>query len=146
MDILERIAVALEKLTKEVETNTATLNALSGKTTTAAKPTTTKPAAKPAAKAADDEAKPRGRGRPPKAKTLSAKDMGEKAREFCESAGDDEEEFKERRKEVARIAAEFEVAKFSEITGDDQAEALKMMADFLEDGGEGGEGGDGEDY
>lgn len=138
----------MEELVAALKENTATLKALSGKTADAAtakapaKATATTRAA--VAKDEDGEEPKRGRGRPPKAKTLSATEMGEKAREFCEAAGDDEDEFKDRRSLVSKLAKKYGVAKFSEISGaDDQTAALEAIADYADAGGaEGGEEGD----
>lgn len=128
MSILEDILAALKE-------NTATLKSLSGKTAAATAPKAT--AAKTAEAPSEEK---RGRGRPPKPKAMTPTQMGEKAREFCEAAGDDEDEFKARRKLVSSLAAEFKVAKFSEIGGDDQAEALAALEKFLEEGDGGDEG------
>ena len=133
----------LEKILAALEENTATLKALSGKTAAAAgKSETTanaKPASKPAVKDEDEDDKPkRGPGRPPKAKVLTPTEMGEKAREFAESAGDDEDDFKARRKHLVKIAEKFGADKFSAIKGDDQKAALKMLEDY-ENGDEGDE-------
>lgn len=139
-----------EEILAAIKENTATLKALSGKTAETAK-LETKPAAKsetkPATKPAAEEEPKRGRGRPPKEKSLSVTEMAEKAREFAEAAEDDEDEFKARRKFLSEQAKEFGAAKFSEIKGDDQAKALKALADY-EDGEDEGEGdGEGEaDY
>ena len=136
MGVLEDILAALKE-------NTATLKALSGKTADAAK-SESKPASKPAATKDEPEDEPkRGRGRPAKAKSLSATEMAEKAREFAEAAQDDEDDFKARRKFLTKQAEEFGVAKFSEIKGDDQAKVLKALADYDEGDDEEGEG---EDY
>ena len=136
----------LEKILAALEENTATLKALSGKTSASVTKTDSKadakPASKPASKDEDEDEKPkRGPGRPPKAKVLTPTEMGEKAREFAESAGDDEDDFKARRKHLVKIAEKFGVEKFSAIKGDDQKAALKMLEDY-ENGDEDGEEGD----
>lgn len=135
----------LEDLLAAIKENTATLKALSGKTSAAAaadKPKstgTTKPKDEEA-----DEAPKRGRGRPPKEKALSATEMAEKARAFAEGAGDDEAEFKARRKHLTKLAEKYGVEKFSAIKGEDQAEALASLKEFEEAGDEGdGDEGDG---
>ena len=137
---------ALAANTAALKENTAVLKALSGKTAEAAGSKTTERAAGSASKTKDEGEEPkRGRGRPPKAKTLSATEMGEKAREFCESAGDDEDEFKERRALCTKLAKKFGASKVSEIAGaDDQTEALEALREFAEDGG--GDGDEAADY
>lgn len=140
---------SMEELIAAIKENTATLKALSGKTADAAsttKASTTKAStAKTSAKEeAEDEPK-RGRGRPPKAKTLSATDMGEKAREFCEAAGDDEDEFKDRRALVSKLAKKYGASKFSEISGaEDQTAALDALKEYLDGEGDGDDEGEGD--
>ena len=138
---------AMEELIAALKENTATLKALSGKTADAgttkapAKATTTKAAPKDE----PEEEPKRGRGRPPKAKALSATDMGEKAREFCEAAGDDEDEFKDRRALVSKLAKKFGAAKFSEISAaEDQTAALDALKEYLDGEGEGDDEGEGD--
>lgn len=131
MSILEDILAALKE-------NTATLKALSGKTATSAE----KPASKATADKGDEKpAAPRGR--PAKPKALSATEMGDKAREFCEAAQDDEDEFRARRKLVGKLADKFGAEKFSAIKDvEDQNAALAALKEYLESEGDGDGDGD----
>lgn len=138
------IEVKLAELTAAIKENTATLLALSSKTA-AVKSSAPSEAKKSPPKEAPEEEKPRGRGRPPKAKTLTPTEMAEKGREFCENAGDDEEEFKARRALTRELAAKYDVTKFSEIKGDDQAKALAALEAYLAGDGD-GDGDDEGDY
>lgn len=138
----------MEELIAALKENTATLKALSGKTAEAGttKASTTKASTtKTSPKEEAEEEPKRGRGRPPKVKALSATDMGEKAREFCEAAGDDEDEFKDRRALVMKLAKKFGAAKFSEISAaDDQTAALDALKEYLDGEGEGDDEGEGD--
>lgn len=126
---------AIEELTAALKENSALLKTLSGKTAGAAA-ADTKPASKtttkPATKAEEEEAPKRGRGRPPKDKTLSVTEMAEKARAFAEAANDDEDDFKERRALLTKLAKKYGVGKFSEIKGEDQAPALAALKEYEE--------------
>lgn len=128
MGIMEELIAALKE-------NTATLKALSGKTAAAAGGAESK-SASTKTPAEDGGEEKRGRGRPPKAKALSVTEMAEKAREFCEAAGEDEDDFKDRRKFVSKLAEKFGAIKFSDIKGDDQKEAIEALADFAAAGGD----------
>ena len=119
MDLLERLAIALEENAAEMKLNTAELKKITSQMGGSAKAKTepeTKAKAEPETKAKEDAG--RGRGRPAKeekakVEKVSSADLKKVAEDFLDVEGD--EIYKERRSVVKAVADYFKAEKFSAI-------------------------------
>lgn len=112
----------LDALTAALEENTATLKAMTGKTT-----------ARATTKSDDDKAedKPKARSTSsakPKTPTVAA--MKKAAEEFLEAAGEDEDDYAARRAFVIGVAEENDVKRFSEIPAKGRLDAIEQLENY----------------
>lgn len=137
----------IDALITSVDALTAVMKSgMSGKTTAAAKDDDGEKGRASSSK--DDEAeKPKTtrapRGSAKKDKVPSTADLKKAAESFLDKAGNDEDDYNERRAHLKKVVAKYDAPRFTEIAEDDRAAAIAMLNDF--DKGSDDEGGRGKD-